>query len=61
MIVSLFHSLWTLVSLIIFIGIIVWACSAHRKKAFDEAAHLPLEEDNNPARSEAVAREVGHD
>lgn len=32
----------TLVLLLAFIGIVIWAYSAKRKSAFDEAAQLPL-------------------
>jgi len=42
---NLFHSIWTVVSLVIFIGIVLWAWSGHRKESFDEAAQLPLEDD----------------
>ena len=30
--------------LVIFIGIVVWAWSGRRKRDFDEAAHMPLED-----------------
>ena len=42
---NLFHSLWTIVVLITFIGIIVWAWSKNRSSDFDEAARLPLEDE----------------
>jgi len=42
----LFHSIWTVVMFALFIGIIVWAWSAKRKKQFDDAARLPLEDDD---------------
>jgi len=42
----LIHSIWTVVMFIVFIGIVVWAWSAKRKKQFDEAARLPLEDDD---------------
>jgi cytochrome c oxidase cbb3-type subunit 4 len=35
--------------LVLFVGIVIWAWSANRKRAFDEAARLPLEDDDNPA------------
>ena len=38
------HSFWTVVMLLVFIGIIVWAWSSKRKRAFDEAARIPLED-----------------
>lgn len=31
--------------LLIFLGIVVWAYSGKRKKGFDEAARLPLDDD----------------
>ena len=40
-----FHALWTVVLFIIFIAIVMWAWSSKRKKQFDEAARLPLEDD----------------
>ncbi len=42
---TLFHSLWTIVVLVTFIGIIVWAFSKKRQAAFDQAARLPLEDE----------------
>lgn len=35
----------TLILLAVFIGICVWAYSAHRSKSNDEAAHLPFADD----------------
>ena len=35
-----FQGVITLVLMIIFIGIVLWAYSARRKKSFDEAANL---------------------
>jgi cytochrome c oxidase cbb3-type subunit 4 len=37
----------TVVAFIVFIGIVVWAYSSRRKKAFDEAARLPFTEDED--------------
>lgn len=34
----------TAVLLVLFLGIVFWAFSRKRKRAFDEAAQLPLEE-----------------
>ncbi|RMG59781.1 MAG: cbb3-type cytochrome c oxidase subunit 3 [Gammaproteobacteria bacterium] len=50
------HSYWTVVLFATFIGIWVWAWSGKRKKAFDEAARLPLEDDDDVI--EATKREV---
>jgi len=49
----LLQSLWSIVVLITFIGIVWWAYSGKRKSAFDEAARLPFDDDapgaNDPA------------
>ena len=37
----------TTLSLIVFIGIVIWAFSKHKKKDFEEAANLPFKDDNN--------------
>ncbi len=41
---AVFHGLWTGALLVIFIGIVAWAWSGKRKRDFDEAAHIPLED-----------------
>jgi len=51
--VTIFHGLWTGVLLVIFIGIVVWAWSGKRKRAFDEAAALPFDDNDEP---ESAAR-----
>jgi cytochrome c oxidase cbb3-type subunit 4 len=38
----------TVVMLIAFVGIVVWAYSGKRKKQFDEAARSVLEDDGTP-------------
>ena len=43
---ALIHSVWTVLMVLLFIGIIVWAWSSKRKPEFEEAAHLPLEDDD---------------
>jgi cytochrome c oxidase cbb3-type subunit IV len=43
---GLIHSVWTVMMFVLFIGIIVWAWSGKRKKQFDDAARLPLEDDD---------------
>ena len=39
------HGLWTATLLAVFVAIVVWAWSGRRRRDFDEAARLPLEED----------------
>ena len=43
--VSFVQSIWTVVAMAFFIGIVIWAYSGKRKKEFDEASRLPLEDD----------------
>ncbi|RMD68307.1 MAG: cbb3-type cytochrome c oxidase subunit 3 [Gammaproteobacteria bacterium] len=39
-----FHAFFTVFLFALFIAIVLWAFSPRRKKAFDEAARLPLED-----------------
>ena len=41
----------TLLVMSAFFGIVWWAYSAHRKKANDEAAHLPFDDDDVEKRT----------
>ena len=41
----------TLLVMAVFLGIVWWAYSAHRKKPNDEAAHLPFEDDDVEKRT----------
>jgi cytochrome c oxidase cbb3-type subunit 4 len=40
------HAWWTVALLVIFIGIVMWAFSSKRKQDFEEAARLPLDDDD---------------
>ena len=42
---TIFHSYWTLLLFLLFVGIIIWAWSSKRKTGFDELSRLPLEDD----------------
>lgn len=46
-IVALIQSIWTIVVMVIFFGILVWAFSRKRKSEFDDAAHLPIDDDDS--------------
>jgi cytochrome c oxidase cbb3-type subunit 4 len=41
----------TLIIMAMFIGIIWWAFSAHRKRANEEASHLPFDDDEVAQRT----------
>jgi cytochrome c oxidase cbb3-type subunit 4 len=44
---SLIQSIWTVVVLVLFVGIVIWAWSGKRKHRFDEAAHIPFDEEDS--------------
>ncbi len=44
---TLFQSIWTLVVMIVFLGIVVWAYSRKRKPEFDKAAGQILDDDDS--------------
>ncbi|HCU53648.1 MAG TPA: CcoQ/FixQ family Cbb3-type cytochrome c oxidase assembly chaperone [Gammaproteobacteria bacterium] len=44
--IVMFHSIWTVALLVLFIGIWAWAWSSKRKPDFEAAARLPLDDDN---------------
>jgi len=40
------HAWWTVLLMVVFIGIVVWAYSSKRKTDFDEAARLAIDDDD---------------
>jgi cytochrome c oxidase cbb3-type subunit IV len=52
------RSLTTVVTFAMFVAIVWWAFSSHTKKAYDEAARLPLDDDDQPIVAEGPS--VGH-
>lgn len=55
---TLLSSIVTVVSFVTFIGIVVWAYSRKRKRAFDEAANAPfaLPDDDDAPQDRNAAR-----
>ena len=53
------HAWWTVLLLAVFIGIVVWAYSGTRKKDFDEAARLALDDDGEPLPRDGKAGRQG--
>ena len=43
--INILRSIVTVVAFAVFIGIVVWAYSGRSKAAFDQAARLPFDED----------------
>lgn len=46
--INTLYGLLTLLLLVLFIGIVLWAYSSKRKKQFDEAANLPFADNARP-------------
>ena len=47
------QGIWTIIVLIVFVGIVAWAWSSKRKKDFDKAARIPFQdEDDNDKRDD---------
>jgi cytochrome c oxidase cbb3-type subunit 4 len=55
---SLIQSIWTVVVVVLFVGIVIWAWSSKRKKDFDEAANIPFNEDDS--QTEKTSKENSH-
>jgi len=54
---STLASVFTVISFVVFIGIVFWAYSGRRKRSFEEAANEPFVlPDETERRSEPVAR-----
>ena len=54
---SLYGSLMTVVMMVVFLGIVAWAWSSKRSAAFEEAARVPLEDDEERVRAGTVKDE----
>ncbi len=59
-----FHIAYTIVMLIVFIGIVAWAWSAKRKRGFQNAENLPFADEQQDVRAsgnDAPKKENGHE
>jgi len=43
--ITLLHSIWTVLALVAFVGIVIWAWSGKRKPGFEQAARMALDDD----------------
>lgn len=53
------QSIWTIVVIVIFVWIIVWAWSGKRRKSFDEASRIPLEDETSLSSGSCI-KEKNH-
>jgi cytochrome c oxidase cbb3-type subunit 4 len=51
----------TVIMFVLFVGIVLWAFSKKRKRAFDEAARLPFDEDDAPRREDGKTSRASPD
>lgn len=51
------RGLFTLILMVAFIAIVIWAWSGKRRKDFEEMSRLPLEEDSPSADAERTGHE----
>ncbi len=57
----LLHSIWTVIVFVLFVGIVMWAYSSKRKRAFDEAARLALDDDDqHHTKRDSASKEQKH-
>ena len=52
--INTLRGVFTLLALIAFVGVWIWAWSSKRKSSFDEAANLPFADDNIDQHSKGV-------
>ncbi|MCY4350064.1 MAG: cbb3-type cytochrome c oxidase subunit 3 [Thiotrichales bacterium] len=57
---GILHGLWTAAMLAVFAVIVGWAWSERRRRDFEEAARLPLEEDSEEGATKPRHEEARH-
>ena len=46
--VAFVQSVWTVIAMVVFIGIVIWAYSKRRKNDFDQAGRIAMDDDDKP-------------
>lgn len=59
--INTLRGLATILVMIVFIGICLWAFSSRKKKDFDDAANLPFEDDEIAERTLSQKERKNHD
>jgi cytochrome c oxidase cbb3-type subunit 4 len=57
--VTALRTLFAVLTPVVFIGVVVWAYSKRRKKAFDEAAHLPFADADRARHEKTLSKHEG--
>ena len=42
---SILQSVWTVIAFVFFVAVVIWAWSGKRKKSFDKAARMALDDE----------------
>jgi cytochrome c oxidase cbb3-type subunit 4 len=50
---TMIFSIWTVVVAILFIGIVIWVWSGRNKQKYEDAARIPLEDDDDVASDQS--------
>ncbi len=56
----LIQAVWTIVVMVLFVGIVFWAYSSKRRQRFDEAAQIPFMEETPAPPEEKNSKENSH-
>lgn len=54
---STIHSVFTVIVLVIFVGIVLWVYDSRSKARFDAAARIPLDDDDAPLSNATPGKE----
>jgi cytochrome c oxidase cbb3-type subunit 4 len=57
---SLIQSVWTILVMVLFVGIVIWAWSGKRRQQFDEAANIPFDDEDALIAAETISKEKNH-
>jgi len=55
--INTLRGIFTLLALIAFIGVCIWAWGSRRKRSFEEAANLPFADDDIDQHSKGVSHD----
>jgi len=58
--ISIIQSVWTVVVMVLFVGIVIWAWSGKRRQQFDEAANLPFDDEDALIAARTISEENNH-
>jgi cytochrome c oxidase cbb3-type subunit 4 len=47
---GMLQGIWTIIVMVVFVGIVIWAWSGKRKREFEDASNIPFNEEENDSR-----------